>query len=174
MQRISGEAFLALKAQDPEVQILDVRTPAEFRSCRIEGNVINIPLDRISADSVGRQIKYASRPLYIMCRTQNRALMAAEKLLAEGLTNLVVVEGGVNACQAAGLTLLGEGGVMDIERQVRLIAGLLVLAGFILGFYVAPAFHILSGLIGLGLVFAGASGWCGMAILLAKAPWNRG
>jgi len=62
---------------------------------------------------------------------------------------------------------------IPIQRQVQITAGLMVLAGVILGFVVAPAFFLLAGFVGAGLTFAGISGTCAMASLLAVMPWNR-
>ena len=62
---------------------------------------------------------------------------------------------------------------IEIMRQVQIAAGSLVLLGVILGLTVAPGWFALSGFVGAGLVFAGTTGWCGMAYLLAIMPWNR-
>jgi len=45
--------------------------------------------------------------------------------------------------------------------------------GFVLGISVSPWFHLLSGFVGAGLMFAGISGFCGLARLLVRMPWNR-
>jgi hypothetical protein len=88
--------------------------------------------------------------------------------------NLLVVDGGTNACIEAGLPIeKGSGKTISIERQVRIGAGSLVCLGVALGFFVNPLFYILSALIGAGLVFAGVTDWCGMGLLIAKAPWNK-
>lgn len=114
------------------------------------------------------------RPVYLICRTGRRAAKAAEKLAAEGFDQGVVVEGGIAAWIAAGLPVeRGEAKVISLERQVRIAAGVLVLAGVVLGHFVHPAFIGLSAFVGAGLVFAGISDWCGMALLLAKFPWNK-
>jgi predicted branched-subunit amino acid permease len=75
---------------------------------------------------------------------------------------------------AAGLPVVkGSKSAISIERQVRIGAGSLVLIGVILGFLIHPAFFGLTAFIGAGLVFAGVTDWCGMGLLLARAPWNR-
>jgi rhodanese-related sulfurtransferase len=86
-----------------------------------------------------------------------------------------VLDGGVDAWGHAGLPLAGTQAapVMPIMRQVQIAAGLLVLAGVLLSLLVAPAWIALSAFVGAGLAFAGASGWCGMAQLLGRMPWNR-
>jgi hypothetical protein len=58
-------------------------------------------------------------------------------------------------------------------RQVMLTAGAIVFAGVALGFFVNPIFFALSAFMGAGLMFAGATGWCGLAMLLKTMPWNR-
>ena len=86
---------------------------------------------------------------------------------------MVVVQGGTNAWVAAGLPVVRGRKTISIERQVRIVAGTLVVIGTGLGWLVHPVFFILSAFVGAGLVFAGATDICGMAIVLAKAPWNR-
>lgn len=82
--------------------------------------------------------------------------------------------GGMNAWRGAGGAIVGvTRSVLPLDRQVMLAAGSLALSGFILGVFVHPGFHALSGFVGAGLAFAGLSGFCGMARLLALAPWNR-
>ena len=85
-----------------------------------------------------------------------------------------VVAGGTEAWALEGLPLEGSRRkVIGIERQVRIGAGSLVLIGVILGFLVNPGFFALSAFIGAGLIFPGITDWCGMGLLLARAPWNR-
>jgi hypothetical protein len=91
-----------------------------------------------------------------------------------GLDNAVVVEGGTIAWSDAGLPVERAAvKVMSLERQVRIGAGSLVLTGVLLAIFVHPYFLALSGFVGGGLVFAGITDWCGMGLLLAKAPWNN-
>jgi len=101
-------------------------------------------------------------------------MLAAGHFLAAGYPSVHVVEGGTQAWVAAGLPVVkGTKSAISIERQVRIGAGSLVLLGIILGVFVNPALLALPALIGAGLIFAGVSDWCGMGLLLARAPWNR-
>lgn len=100
--------------------------------------------------------------------------MAAETLQNAGYLDLHVIEGGLMACKACGVhTELSPQSVISLERQVRIAAGGLVLLGFILGIFVNPLFHFLSWFVGVGLIFAGVTDKCTMALLLSYAPWNR-
>jgi hypothetical protein len=109
----------------------------------------------------------------LLCASGGRARTAAKKLEASGLKTLVV-QGGTNSCQQAGLPMDKDaGGMISVERQVRIAAGTLVFGGVMLGANVHPYFYGLSGFIGAGLVFAGVTDWCGMGLLIAKAPWNK-
>jgi hypothetical protein len=65
------------------------------------------------------------------------------------------------------------GGMISVERQVRIAAGAMVFTGVILGTFVYEGFYGLSGFVGAGLIFAGVTDWCGMGLLLARAPWNK-
>lgn len=147
-------------------KLIDVRTPAEFGELHIEGSEL-MPLDRLKPEEV------KGKNCVIVCRSGKRASQAMEKLQAAGCENLRVLEGGVTAWEQAGLPVNRGKAVMSLERQVRIAAGLLVLLGVILGTWVHPGFYGLSGFVGAGLTFAGITDWCGMGMLLAKAPWNQ-
>jgi rhodanese-related sulfurtransferase len=100
--------------------------------------------------------------------------MAAGKLRAAGVA-CVVVEGGTDACVRGGLAVDRDAGAhgWSIDRQVRLVAGLLVLTGVGLGWFVHPLGYGLAAFVGAGLTFAGATDFCGMALVLGRCPWNK-
>ena len=106
----------------------------------------------------------------LLCRSGKRAIEAAQAMAEAGVTRPLVVEGGIEAWQSAGLPTQEqrEGGPISLERQVRLGAGALVLLGLLV-----PRARPISFVVGCGLVFAGATDWCGTGLLLARAPWNR-
>jgi len=157
-----------------DVDVVDVRTGAEHRACRVRG-ARHVPLESVSAESVahGRPAD-AAGPTYLLCKGGSRARMAAAKLRAAGVA-CVVVEGGTDACVAAGLPTERDATsrVWPIERQVRLVAGLLVSLGAAVGAFVTPWGYGLCAFVGVGLVFAGATDFCGMALLLGRCPWNK-
>ena len=149
---------------------LDVRTPVEHREVHIDGCRL-VPLDALDAGVMAREL--AGRKAVIVCRSGNRAKQAAAMMEAAGVVDCVVMDGGMQAWQAAGLPVVRGQKAMSLERQVRVAAGLMVLAGVALGTWVHPAWYGLSAFVGAGLVFAGLTDWCGMGLLLAKAPWNQ-
>jgi hypothetical protein len=109
-----------------------------------------------------------------MCRSGSRAKQAAEKLVKKGFTDIHVIEGGMAAWSSANLPVIkGDTKVWSLERQVRFAAGLMILAGVLLSVLVHPYLVWIAGFFGAGLAFAGATDWCGMAMILAKMPWNR-
>jgi rhodanese-related sulfurtransferase len=161
-----------LAAENTAVMLLDVRTPSEFSARRAVG-ARNIPLDTIPATIAGGKLP-KDATICVLCEKGGRAAIAAEYLLKAGHGNVHVVSGGTEAWASEGLPVEGSGrNVISIERQVRIGAGSLVLTGVILGFAFHPGFFALSAFIGAGLVFAGVTDWCGMGLLLARAPWNR-
>lgn len=111
------------------------------------------------------------------CKSGNRTSANAATLqqaAAGAFCEAYMLEGGLEAWKSAGLPIAqNKNAPLEIMRQVQIAAGGLALLGFLLGFFVHPGFHALSGFIGAGLLFAGASGWCGMAKILALMPWNR-
>jgi rhodanese-related sulfurtransferase len=154
-----------------DMLILDVRTPGEFASQRAP-EAVNVPLDRLQAEP-GKVAEQLDGPVAIMCASGRRAEAAREALAACGYEHAVVVDGGMGAWQAAGGEVVSERSVWPIERQVRFAAGSLVVIG-VLASLVWPPAIALSGFVGAGLVFAAVTDTCGMAMLLAKMPWNRG
>lgn len=171
ISEISAEAFQA-KMETPEaLKILDVRTGVECRSERLDRPCIHIPLHELEATRFVKEYG-ASQPVYILCRSGGRAMKAAQELVAAGLTEAVIIRGGLSACKACGVSVTASKTV-SLERQVRIAAGTVVLAGVLLGHFFVPSFFILSGMVGAGLIFAGVTDWCGMALLLARAPWNK-
>ena len=152
--------------------LVDVRTTAEFREIHAQGAQL-VPLDVLDRKAVEAARGANAGPLYLLCASGIRATKAAEKLKRAGLDDAIVVEGGTNAWAAAGLPVIRGRKTISIERQVRIGAGSFVLAGTALGRFVHPGFYLLATFVGAGLVFAGVTDICGLAIVLAKAPWNR-
>ena len=156
-----------------ESDLIDVRTPVEFRELHVEF-ARNVPLDRLDPVAL-MQARNGLReePLYVICRSGSRGRQACEKFLAAGFPNVVNVEGGTLAWAECGLPVVRGQKAISLERQVRIAAGLLVLLGVLLGWLVHPAFVGLAAFVGAGLVVAGVTDTCGMGMLLARMPWNQ-
>jgi len=155
------------------LQFIDVRTPAEYRAVHAQFARL-LPLEDINAKSIYEKTGFTpDQPVYLLCQSGKRATSAAQKLVASGVENCFVIEGGTNAWVTAGLPTIRGKGVISLERQVRISAGSLILVGVLLGWFVCPWFFLLSGFVGCGLIFAGVTDWCGMALLLATMPWNK-
>lgn len=170
---ITPKQLADLKSSGNAVDLIDVRTPVEFQEVHVDF-ARNLPLDQLRADLIkSNRTDTPDELLYVICRSGSRGRQACERLEAAGL-NVVNVEGGTMAWEAAGLPLVrAESRVISLERQVRVGAGSLVVAGVLLGATIHPAFYALSAFVGGGLVFAGVTDTCGMGMLLAKMPWNR-
>jgi rhodanese-related sulfurtransferase len=159
-----------------DLEVIDVRTSAEYEAVRLEF-ARHTPLDQLDPQRIRRERPGANgeyaQPLYVICRGGSRGRQACRMLNASGIP-AVNVEGGLQAWEASGLPVhRGDARVLPLERQVRIGAGLLVLLGVVLGALVHPAGYGISAFVGAGLVFAGVTDWCGMALILAKMPWNR-
>ena len=169
---ISPQELAEIRSAGKQVELLDVRTPVEFREIHVDF-AHNVPLDRLDAQTLMAERNGSARePVYVICRSGSRGKQACEKLAAAGL-NGVNVEGGTLAWEAAGLPVVRGQKAISLERQVRIVAGFLVLVGAVLAIAVHPYFAGLSAFIGAGLMFAGITDTCGMAMLLAKMPWNQ-
>ena len=163
-----------LRALGKPIDLIDVRTPAEFAEVHAEGARLE-PLDRLDPKSIlASRTGARDDPIYLICRSGARAAKACGAFRAAGFSNAVSVQGGTDAWEKAGLPVArGRSKVISLERQVRIGAGLLVLLGILLGWLVHPLLFGLAAFIGAGLVFAGVTDWCGMGLVLARMPWNQ-
>jgi rhodanese-related sulfurtransferase len=170
---ISPARLEELCASGKAIDLIDVRTPVEYRECHVE-YARNVPLDGLDPAAVMRTRNGGpEEPLFLICRSGSRGRQACERFVATGYSNVVNIEGGTMACMECGLPAVRGKKAVSLERQVRIAAGFLVLFGVVLGWWVHPAFLGLSALVGAGLVFAGVTDTCGMGLLLARMPWNR-
>ena len=172
VRTIASKQLFAMLQAGKTGDLIDVRTPAEFREIHAEG-ARNIPMERLNPIELVASRQGSSEPIYLLCRSGSRAKQVAEKLLDVGFINAVVVEGGTLAWEQAGLPVARGKKTISLERQVRITAGSLVLLGAALALFIHPYFIGLSAFVGGGLLFAGITDWCGMAMLLARMPWNQ-
>lgn len=150
--------------------LVDVRTNKENKSLRIE-QAINIPLSALEEKKKELE-KYDT--VFVHCRTGGRSEKACHVLNELGLSNVINVTGGILEWEEAGFDLARSNHFhLSILRQVHIIAGLMVLIGSVLAYFVQLEWVLLSGFVGLGLFIAGLTGWCGMGELLARMPWNK-
>jgi rhodanese-related sulfurtransferase len=154
------------------VVLLDVRTPVEHEEMHIAGSRL-MPLDKLDAAAVKTATSGADQCV-LVCHSGKRAEQAFEQLRAAGCENLSILEGGVTHWESAGLPLeRSTRRHLPLMRQVQLVIGVLALTGSILALTVNKNFAIIPAFLGAGLTMAGSTGWCGLAILLSKMPWNK-
>lgn len=151
--------------------LVDVREPAEHSAESIKGAKL-LPLASVRKSALP---DCAGKKLVIHCRKGGRGGSACEKLLAEDPElEIYNLEGGIEAWRAVGLAVKNSGkAFLPLDRQVQLTVGVTVLVASVLGYFVNPLFFLLSGFCGAGLTVAGLTGFCGLAILMAKMPWNQ-
>jgi rhodanese-related sulfurtransferase len=155
------------------MRLIDVRTPGEFNRAHATG-AQSLPLDELDGERFANERNGSRDPIYVICQSGARSAKACERLQQAGVEPVFSIEGGTSAWEQAGLPIeRGTSKVISLERQVRIAAGLLVLLGAALAWFVHPAFVGISAFIGAGLMFAGITNKCGMAMLLAKMRWNR-
>lgn len=163
-------AQLADRLDAGATSVLDVRTPGECGAAAIPGSH-HLPLDQLDAhlDELAGNLTGA---LTLVCRTGQRPTQAYCKLAAAGAGELTVLDGGLRAWQAAGEPVRTGSGRWEPERQVRLVAGTVMLAG-VLASYRWPRARLLSGAVGGGLTYAAVSNTCAMSTVLLKLPYNK-
>ncbi len=155
---------------DPAVRILDVRTGGEFETVHIPGSY-NVPLDTLGEHV--RDLADVSHPVVLVCRSGGRASQAHAALTGAGKEALHILEGGMDSWEASGGDVArGDTQRWALDRQVRLVAGSIVLTG-ILASVVAPKAKWIAGGIGAGLTFSAVTDTCAMGMALSKLPYNR-
>ena len=150
--------------------IIDVREYPEFAAGHVAGAIL-VPLGRLAEES---KTWSRSRPLTVVCKSGKRAEQGRQLLVANGFTSVNVLEGGMDAWLAAkNPVVVVERRPWSMERQVRAVAGSLVLVTLGLNYFASRYFLLGTGIVGAGLVFAGLSDSCMMGQILARLPWNR-
>ncbi|MFJ9718704.1 rhodanese-like domain-containing protein [Streptomyces sp. NPDC101213] len=152
-------------------RLLDVRTPGEFRTAHIPGSY-NVPLGTLR-EHRAELLAHLDEDVVLVCRSGARAAEAEKALAGAGLPNLRVLEGGIVAWETAGAPVNRGPERWDMERQVRLVAGSIVLTTGLVGVLV-PGAHLIGTAVGAGLTYAALSNSCAMGVLLSKLPYNRG
>lgn len=152
-------------------RVLDVRTPAEFETSHIPGSY-NVPLPTLT-EHRDELRHHLDEDVVLICRSGSRARQAEQSLDVAGLPGLRVLDGGMNAWEEAGGEVNRGRRTWELERQVRLVAGSIVLSS-VLASTVVPRAKWVGAAIGGGLTFAALSGTCAMGMALARMPWNRG
>lgn len=154
-----------------EAILVDVRAPEEFRAEHI-GAAVSLPLATLPASIAELGIP-VGRKLVFQCLKGGRGATACA-LVAEAAPESYNLEGGIEGWKAAGLPVIGAAPAgLPLFRQVQIAVGLIVLLLVLAGFALSPVFFGAAGLIGAMLAIAGVTGWCGMALLLQRMPWNR-
>ncbi|MEG3614379.1 rhodanese-like domain-containing protein [Isoptericola haloaureus] len=162
---------LKQRLADDELTIIDVRTPAEFESVHIRGSY-NVPLPLLSEHTHDLADRLGGR-VVLVCQSGVRAGQAQDRLSSVGVSSAEVLAGGISAFESAGGTVVRGAQRWAMDRQVRMVAGSLVLAGFVGSKVIHPRVGLLAGAIGAGLTYSALSNSCAMAAALSKMPWNR-
>lgn len=170
MQNTISPADLQSLLAAGQCQLVDVREPMEYQEEHLPEAKM-LPLGELE---VKKQELDKNCHLVVMCRSGKRGQTAQAKLQQLGFSRVSNLEGGILGWKAAGFPVkVSSRKMLPLMQQVQLVIGLGVLTGVILSLTVHPLLVLISGFFGAGLVFAGSTGWCGLAILLSKMPWNR-
>lgn len=163
-------ATLKRQLEQQRVTLIDVREPVEFAGEFIPGAQL-IPLSKFDPRAIP---PLEETTLVLYCRSGSRSMQAAQKLLAAGFSQVTHLEGGIEAWKQSGYgTQVNRKAPLSLMRQVQIVTGSLVLTGTLLGVLVSPWFLLLSGFVGCGLLFAGITDTCMLAMVLAKLPYNQ-
>ncbi|NYT65621.1 DUF2892 domain-containing protein [Alcaligenaceae bacterium] len=170
---------MSLKSLTPEAArdlmdkgavLIDIRASNEYVREHIQQSR-HLPMEQLAAQHVDLADTNA---VIFYCRSGNRTQMQAQTLSNCTSCDTYILEGGLDAWKKAGLPIVADHSQpLELQRQVQITAGAIIVLGAILGATVSPKFHVLSGFVGVGLMFAGITGYCGMARLLMKMPWNQ-
>lgn len=169
MQTVSVSQLRSVLAEG-HTTVVDVRSRGEYESAHIPGSV-RVGLDEIGTDTAGAVLALPANAV-VVCRSGVRAQRACQTLAAAGRDDLRILEGGILAWERAGEAVERGRQHWDLERQVRLVAGSLVLAGVLASLAFEPALFLAGG-VGAGLTIAAVTNTCAMGSLLARLPYNR-
>lgn len=157
-------------AKDNSVVIVDIREPMEFAREKIPHSR-NVPVAELTKADFSNE---KDKKVIFTCRMGNRTRNAESALHSLGLNEIYCLTGGIEQWKRCGLkTEIDKSAPIDLMRQVQIAAGSLILLGFVLAYLVAPEFILLPAFVGIGLLVAGITGFCGMAKLLMLMPWNK-
>jgi len=167
---ISPKDASVLSGQNMQVKFLDVRSALEFSQVHIKDS-LNVPIDILASKL--NELSQSKQTYIVLCRTGNRSTMAADMLIQSGIHAVRVMDGGITNWQHERLPVIkGEGGI-SLERQVRIMAGSIVLSGILLSWFICPCFIGISIFVSCGLIYAGFTDNCMMGMLLMKLPYNQ-
>lgn len=153
-----------------EMVLIDIREPNEYVREHIPGS-INIPINTLSQESIEQ---FKDKTIVFYCRLGNRTQGAKDKLMMLNLKQAYCLPQGIEQWKKCQLPIVKNANApIEVMRQVQITAGTLVVTGVVLAWLVHPYFIGISAFVGAGLMFAGISGTCAMATILAKMPWNR-
>ena len=169
--RVDADTVMQWLADPDSVMVLDVRSPAEFETAHVAGSY-NVPL-ALLGEHAGQLAARLDRKVVLVCQSGVRAAQAQQQLHGVGAEHLHVLAGGVPSFLAAGGQVVTGRSRWSMERQVRMVAGTLVLASAAAGFR-APRLGLVAGGVGAGLAVSAATNTCTMGRILAALPYNRG
>lgn len=173
---VIGPAEARRRLMDGSAVLIDIREPIERAREMIPG-ALSCPLSAFSGAASNGSAPTGlpgGKTLIYHCQSGRRTIENEDRLACLGFGEAYILEGGLSAWKAAGYsTRIDRSRPIEMQRQVQIAAGALVIAGVMLAWLVHPLFLALAGFVGMGLMFAGVSGWCGMARLLGVLPWNR-
>ena len=170
-QTVTPEVLKGWISSGTDVVVLDVRSAAEFENLHIPGSY-NVPLPLL-AEHTRELAARLDTTVVLVCQSGVRAAEAKQNLAGVGFGNAYVLAGGVPAFQQAGGETVAGSGRWALERQVRLAAGSLVIAGLAGGKFISPRIRTVAGVIGAGLAFSAATNTCAMGKALSAMPWNK-
>ncbi|MDA8368671.1 MAG: rhodanese-like domain-containing protein [Nocardiopsaceae bacterium] len=159
-----------LQEANPRTRVIDVRTPGEFAAAHIPGSY-NVPLDLLREHQRELSAEHGD-PVVLVCRSGMRADQAQQLMATSGLDQVHVLQGGISSWESVGAPLKRGKGTWAMERQVRLVAGSIVLTTVVASLAYEPLKWVAAA-IGAGLTFAAVTDTCAMARMLSLLPWNR-
>ncbi|MDR1658977.1 MAG: rhodanese family protein [Desulfovibrio sp.] len=154
--------------QTSQAILIDIREAEEYRHLHIKGARLH-PLSVLDILPPDPNVEI---PAIYYCHSGNRTSSALKKLERRGHARTLVIDGGINAWEKAGLPVEKGSRSLPVMRQVHIVAGGLILTSILLG-HAVPEFFVITAVVGAGLLFSGLTGMCGMASLLARMPWNK-
>lgn len=175
LSAVNAKELAARLDRDRPAHLIDVRDPASFRAGHIRGSV-SLPSGQINRERVVAELGPAagnSEPLYLVSGTGRMAERAALRLRHQGLSEALILDGGIRAWRAGGLPVAYHERRFTLLQQMNLIVGIALLVLLAKAVLLHPVFYLLSGVVGIALVATAFGDHRQVRRLLQDLPWNR-
>lgn len=156
-----------------EAVLIDVRDADEFKQEHIPF-ALSLPLSTLD-ESFEKLSIPQGKTVIMHCLKGMRGQKACEHICnsEQSEHEPLNIEGGIDAWKQAGLPVIGHAPKIGIFRQVQIILGFALICLIAAGIAGVAAMLYIALILSILFFAAGVTGYCGLAYMLSKLPWNK-